>query len=149
MKLLSGLLLLVLLAGCEYLPFGQGPLEGQFVANPNDWTEVGKVEIIQLETNGADGPYSVNLWIANIEGTLHVFAGDNLSDWVANIQSDPNVRLGVKGSIYELMATRETSAEQFEKFAQEWKNKYGNRPRNENVDETYLYRLTPRSWSAG
>ena len=146
MKLLSGLLLLVLLAGCEYLPFGQGPLEGQVVANPNDWTEVGKVEIIQLETNGTDGPYSVNLWIANIEGTLHVFAGDNLSDWVANIQSDPNVRLGVNGSIYELMATRETSAE---KFGQEWKNKYGNRPRNENVDETYLYRLTPRSWSEG
>lgn len=136
--------MLLLLAGCEYLPFGQGPLEGQVVPNPADWAEVGSVDIIQFETNGVEGPYSVNLWIANVEGVLHVFAGDNETDWVINIRSDSNVRLGVNGSIYELKATRESDAEQFEKFAQQWEAKYGNRPRNENVDETYLYRLTVR-----
>lgn len=144
MKSLTSLLLLVVLAGCEYLPFGQGLLEGQVVALPENWGQVGQVDIIQLETNSADGPYSVNLWIANIEGTLHVFAGDNVAAWVEHIQADPNVRLGVDGSIYELMATQETDAAQFEKFAQAWEAKYGNRPRNENVDETYLYRLTAR-----
>lgn len=144
MKLLNGLLFVFFLAGCEYLPFGQGPLEGQVTAAPDEWSAVGKADIIQLETNSSEGPYTVNLWIADIEDTLHVFAGDNLAAWVENIQSDPNVRLGVQGDIYELRATRETNAAQFEKFAQAWEAKYGNRPRNENVDETYLYRLTTR-----
>ena len=144
MKLLTALLMLATLAGCEFLPFGQGELEGRVVANPDDWTEVGQVEIIQFETSGDDGPYSVNLWIADVDGVLHVFAGDNLSAWVKNMQLDPNVRLGVQGSIYELRGTREQDPEQFEKFARAWESKYGNRPRNEKVNETYLYRLTPR-----
>lgn len=144
MKLLLSFLLVITAAGCEYLPFGQGPLQGQVVPGPDDWSEVGEIDIIQFETNGPEGPYSVNLWIANVDGGLHVFAGDNETDWVLNIRSDENVRLGANGSIYELKATRVTDADQFEKFAQEWEAKYGNRPRNENVDETYLYRLTAR-----
>ena len=143
-KQVFAIALLVLAAGCEYIPFSWGELEGKQSSPLANWREVADVSIVQLETLREGKPYSVNLWIANIEGTLHVFAGDNVAAWVENIQTDPNVRLGVNGSIYELTAAQETDATQFEKFAQEWEAKYGNRPRNENVDETYLYRLTAR-----
>ena len=34
--------------------------------------------------------------------------------------------------------------ELLERFAEVYEGKYGNRPRNENVSEVYLYRLTGR-----
>ena len=73
-----------------------------------------------------------------------MFAGDNLATWVENIAKNPMVRLGAEERIYELKADRVTDPDVFEEFAQAWEAKYGNRPRNENVDETYLYRLTAR-----
>ena len=62
--------------GCsEALPIAGGALEGQVTAIPGAWGPVARDEIIQLETNGPDGPYSVNLWTVAIDGDLHVFAG--------------------------------------------------------------------------
>ena len=74
-----------------------------------------------------------------------MFAGDNYTTWIENIDANPDVRLGVAGKIYELTASRVTDPDVFEKFAQAWEAKYGNRPRNENVSETYLIRLVPRT----
>lgn len=140
---LVGMLMLVI-SGCEYIPIAGGALDGETALVPDDWTAVAPVEIIQLETRGDDGPYSVNLWVVEVGGTLHVFAGDNRSAWVVNIEHDPRVRLGVDGSIYELKAERVRSPEAFSAFAAAWEGKYGNRPRNEDVGQTYLYRLLPR-----
>lgn len=140
------LLLLGLLSGCaEYLPFGSGALEGESTPLPADLSVIDQAEIIQFETLQPDGSaYSVNLWIVAIDGYLHVFAGDNRTTWVENIENNVNVRLGVEGRIYELTAARITDAGTFETFARAWESKYGNRPRNENVDETYLFRLSRR-----
>ena len=131
----------ILFVGCaEYLPFAAGALKDTVTPTPASWDEVAAASIIQLESNPSD-PYSVNLWVVEIQGDLFVFAGDNLSQWVENIQTDRNVRVAAHGKIYELSATRVTDPTLFELFAEAWKDKYGNRPRNENVDETYLYRL--------
>ena len=138
-------LLSALLFGCsERLPLASGALEGRLAPNPTSWAQVAQDDIIQLETSGVEGPYSVNLWTVAIDGDLHVFAGDNYANWVENIDADPRVRLQSEGEVFELIATRVTRAAHFERFALAWEAKYGNRPRNENVDETYLYQLTPR-----
>ncbi len=132
-------------AGCaDYLPTASGALTGPLASAPASWTKVAKQEIIQLETQPED-PYSVNLWIIGQDELLYVFAGDNYATWIEHIDANPNVRVKMGGSIYLLRASRVTAAEEFERFAQAWEQKYGNRPRNENVDETYLMRLTPRA----
>ena len=137
----ASLLCTLLLTSCtEYLPISSGALSGTATEAPAQWTDVAPVEIIQLETGGDDA-YSVNLWVVELAGDLHVFAGDNRATWVENIEANANVRLRANELIYALRATRVTDAATFEVFAQAWEAKYGNRPRNENVDETYLFRL--------
>ena len=132
------------LGGCaEYLPFSGGGLEGSVAANPASFEEIGRQKIVQLETNPTE-PYSVNLWVIGNQDSLYIFAGDSETTWVRHIAVDPNVRLKIGESIYELAATRVTDAEEFEQFAQAWESKYGNRPRNENVEETWLLRLAAR-----
>jgi len=131
------------LAGCaEQIPLASGALTGAVKPMPSSWDAVVADEIIQLETQG-DSPYSVNLWTVLVDGDLHVFAGDNYATWVEHIENDPAVRLQSEGSIYLFQAERVTQAAVFERFAQAWESKYGNRPRNENVEETYLFRLKP------
>ena len=131
--------------GCaEYLPISGGQIEGVVTPAPQQWGAVAEDKIIQLETN-AGKAYSVNLWVVEVSGSLHVFAGDKRANWVEDIEQNPNVRLRAETSIFELEAVRVNDAQEFELFAQAWEAKYGNRPRTDNVDETYLYRLRPRS----
>jgi hypothetical protein len=139
-----GLISILFMSACsEYIPTSFGALEGINTATPAQWTQVATTEIIQLETN-VDAPYSVNLWIVEVNGELLIFAGDNRTNWVENIEQNADVRLRADGLIYELRATRITNATTFETFAKAWEAKYGNRPRNDNVDETYLFKLTSR-----
>tara|TARA_A100001388_G_scaffold69749_1_gene49391 strand:- start:4734 stop:5273 length:540 start_codon:yes stop_codon:yes gene_type:complete len=131
--------------GCsEALPIAGGALEGQVTAIPGAWGPVARDEIIQLETNGPDGPYSVNLWTVEIDGNLHVFAGDNYATWVEHIESNDAVRLQSEGAVFELRAERIRAPQHFERFAEAWEQKYGRRPMNESVEETYLFHLTAR-----
>jgi len=145
-KYLTGIILLgvmTVVTACNYIPFSGGTLTGKITAPPNDWTQVAQVEIVQLETQPAD-PYSVNLWVIGAGPKLYVFAGDNRSAWIEHIEVDPSVRLQIGEAIYLLTAQRVSDATEFEAFAQAWDIKYGNRPGNENVAETYLMRLTPQ-----
>ncbi|MEM7097318.1 MAG: hypothetical protein AAF541_03590 [Pseudomonadota bacterium] len=135
----------LLTSGCSsgWLPFSSGQLEGVPTQAPADWTEVAAKEIIQLETN-VDEPYSVNLWVIGEPTHLYVFAGASRAAWIEHIDKNPNIRMKIEDAIYDLVAERVTDAAEFERFAQSWEAKYGRRPRNENVDETYLMRLTAR-----
>ena len=110
---------------------------------PADWSTIADAEVIQLETN-PDEPYSVNLWVIEMDGSLYVHAGANRATWVEHIESSPQVRLASDGKIYELYASRVTSADEFTRFSEIYKGKYGNYPRNLNIDEVYVFRLTPR-----
>ena len=57
------------------------------------------------------------------------------------MEADPRVRLKVDDAIYELVASKVETQEEFDRFAEVYDAKYGLRPRNENVAEVYLYRL--------
>ena len=98
---------------------------------------------MQLETR-PDDPYSVNIWVIALGDHLYVHAGDNRSRWVENMEADPNVRLRVDDSLYDLVAARVTSQEEFDRFGDAYERKYGRRPGNENVAEAYLFRLAAR-----
>ena len=143
MRSLFYLFLVFLFVGCHYLPFSSGKLSGKVAPFPEDWETIIEAQIIQLETNPSD-PYSVNLWIVNIENRPYVYAGDNYATWAKNIDSDSRVVLKSGNNVYKLNAKRVLDGEFFEKFASAWEEKYGNRPSNENYEETYLFRLSKR-----
>jgi len=126
---------------CVLLP--GGALEGPTVATPDGWSFTDAVDTVQLETRPAD-PYSVNIWVIALGGDLYVHAGANRSTWVEHMEADPNVRLRVDDSIYELAASRVDDQGEFDRFSDAYEQKYGRRPRNENVGEAYLFRLSPR-----
>jgi hypothetical protein len=143
MKKVSVLILIVLSTACEYLPFNGGKLEGISSPAPENWAKPLQREIIQLETSPSD-PYSVNLWIVNIDNSPYVYAGENFSRWAKNIIKDKRVVLKAQDKLYKLEATRLINHQLFEKFASAWEAKYGNRPMNENPEETYLFKLSRR-----
>lgn len=120
-----------------------GALDGQTAPAPEDWSFTDSVSTVQLETRPAD-PYSVNIWAVGMGPSIYVHAGANRSTWVEHLEADPNVRLRVNDSIYELVATRVDAQEEFDRFSAAYDGKYGRRPRNEKVAEAYLFRLAPR-----
>jgi hypothetical protein len=120
-----------------------GALEGPVEPPPADWSFSDGVDTVQLETRPSE-PYSVNIWMIAIEGAAFVHAGANRSEWVEHIEADPRVRLRVDGPVYELAASRVTAQDEFDRFSDAYERKYDRRPRNENVAEAYLFRLTPR-----
>ncbi len=86
----------------------------------------------------------MNIWVIAMGENLYVHAGANRSEWVEHIEADPNVRLRVNDSIYELAASRVGAQDEFDRFSAAYEKKYGRRPRNENVGEAYLFRLAAR-----
>ena len=133
------------LAGCggPFVLLPGGALDGTVEPTPNDWAFTDEVDTIQLETLPAD-PYSVNIWVIALDGHLYVHAGANRATWIENMEADPDVRLQVEDSIYELASARVETQEEFDRFSDAYEKKYGRRPRNENVGEAYLFRLGPR-----
>jgi len=132
------------LAGCgPFVLFPGGALEGSAAEAPESWAFTDDVSTIQLETNPVD-PYSVNIWVVALDGSLYVHAGDNRAQWIENMEADPDVRLQVEDSIYDLRAARVASQDEFDRFADAYEKKYGRRPGNENATEAYLFRLSAR-----
>jgi len=139
------LLLTASCAGCggPFVLFPGGALEGPTVATPDGWSFTDDVDTVQLETR-PDDPYSVNIWVIAIDEHLYVHAGANRATWVENMEADPNVRVRVNDSIYELAASRVDSQEEFDRFSDAYEKKYGRRPGNESATEAYLFRLRAR-----
>ena len=98
------------------------------------------METCQLETRPQD-PYSVNIWAVGIGPHLYIHAGANRSSWVEHMESNPEVRVRVEGTLYELRASRVEGQGEFDRFSDAYEEKYGTRPRNENAAEAYLFRL--------
>jgi hypothetical protein len=145
LSLFFSLILATSIAGCSgpFLLMPGGALDGPTAEVPNDWSIADAVETVQLETRPAD-PYSVNIWVIGLGENLYVHAGASRSTWVENMEADPNVRLRVGESIYELAAARVESQDEFDRFSDAYERKYGSRPRNESVTEAYLFRLGAR-----
>ena len=143
--LLSVLVSTMSVAACggPFVLLPGGALDGSPAAAPESWAFTDEVDTIQFETNPAD-PYSVNIWVIALGENLYVHAGASRATWVENMESDPNVRLQVGESIYELAAARVDGQEEFNLFSDAYEKKYSRRPRNENVSEVYLFRLVAR-----
>ena len=143
--LLVTLVLAAFAAGCNgpFVLLPGGVLEGSTVPIPDSWSFTDGVDTVQLETRPGD-PYSVNVWVIALGENLYVHAGDNRSTWVENMETDPSVRLRIDASIYELLAARVEDQEEFDRFSDAYERKYGRRPRNENIAEVYLFRLSAR-----
>lgn len=142
---LLGVVALCLLSACSQplLMLPGGELEGRVTPPPSDWSALAPIKTIQIETQPTE-PYSVNLWIVALDNAPYIHAGANRATWVEHLEADPRLRLRVGENLYELRGTRVTDAAEFARFANAYETKYDRRPRNENVDEVYLYRLTVR-----
>ena len=139
------LLFVAPLAGCggPFVLLPGGELSGTVTAAPADWSLLAEVGTVQLETAPGD-PYSVNIWAIGMGPAVYVHAGANRSTWVEHMEADPRVRMRVGDALYELAAERVTEQPEFDRFAGAYDDKYGRRPRNEDVGEAYLFRLSPR-----
>lgn len=137
--------LAALCAGCggPFLLLPGGALDGSTAPTPESWAFTDAVKTVQLETRPAD-PYSVNIWVIALDEQLYIHAGAHRATWVENLEEDPQVRLRVEDSIYELGAARVAEQAEFDRFSDAYDRKYGRRPRNGDVTEAYLFRLTPR-----
>jgi hypothetical protein len=135
---------LLLLAGCgPFLIFPGGKLDGATAPVPSDWSPTAEVGTIQLETRPGD-PYSVNIWAVGVGPVLYVHAGANRANWVEHMEADADVRVRIESMLYELRASRVEDQAEFNRFSDAYEEKYGSRPRNENVKEAYLFRLEAR-----
>ncbi len=145
-KILIVVAVLLALGGAYFaqMMLPRGALEGVQTEVPSEWSGVNVPDVVELETNPTD-PYSVKIWVVPVGDRMYVHAGDNYNQWVQNIEKDPSVRLLVEDQLYTLHAGRVTSAEEFAGFAQVYELRYDRRPRNENVDEVYLFRMTAGS----
>ena len=145
MRLFTLLLLVLAAAACNG-PFGLlpgGALDGAVRAAPDDWSFAGDRGTCQLETRPGD-PYSVNIAYTILDGRLYVNAGDTETRWVKNMSADPEVRLRVDGTLYELRADRVTQAAEIEAFAEAWTGQSMFRRDPSEMDEVWIYRLVAR-----
>jgi len=126
-----------------FLILSGGELDGTVTPVPANWSFTDSIDTVQFETR-PDDPYSVNIWMIALPEGAYVHAGANRATWVENIEADPSVRLRVGENIYLLKADRVTDGDEFARFSDAYEKKYDRRPRNENVAEAYLFRLTAR-----
>ncbi len=139
------LFVLTILIGCSgpFLLLPGGKLEGPVAEAPDDWAFTDEVSTVQVETRPED-PYSINIWAVALGDSLYLHAGGHRTAWVENLESDPRARVAIEGTLYEVTATRVEDPAEFARFAEAYARKYGHRPRNENIDEIFVYRLGAR-----
>jgi hypothetical protein len=135
----------LLAAGCggPFLLLPGGKLDGAASDPPDSWSFLDEIDTVQLETRPSD-PYSVNIWVTRVDESIYLHAGADPGSWVEHIEANPNVRLGVEGAVYDLTAARVDTQDEFDRFAEAYDEKFGLRPRNEDVTEAYLFRLAAR-----
>ncbi len=129
--------------GGPFLLLPGGELDGPVASVPADWVFTDEISTIEIETNPSD-PYSVNIWAVGLDDSLYLHAGDNRTSWIEHLEADPRLRARIEDQIYELSAVRVTGETEFARFADAYEEKFGLRPRNENLAEIYVIRLEAR-----
>lgn len=145
LRMLTVLSALVLF-GCEPMgPLPGGPLSGEVQPAPDDWSALGGVEIVQLETR-PDDPYSINIWGVGLGKHYYIASGGGgESKWVGYIQANPNVRLRIDDSIFELNAVRVTDEAELSRTTKQFYKKYDMESQgDEAAAEAWLFRLARR-----
>ncbi len=126
-------------------PLPGGKLRGEAASEvPADWAFADAVKNVQLETRPS-APYSVNVWGAGIGKFFHLASGEGgESAWAQHILADPEVRLRVGDTIYELRAVRVEDDAERERFLAALKRKYDWEPESGAPEQAWLFRLEPR-----
>jgi hypothetical protein len=126
-------------------PLPGGSLSGEVATDlPTDWSFTNEEMTVQLETRPS-APYSVNLWGVSLGDRFYLASGrGGEATWVEHIAEDPNVRLRVGGTIYELRAVRVSNETHGERFLAALTRKYDWEPSGRESDEAWLFRLDPR-----
>ncbi len=79
-------------------------------------------------------PHSVTAWCVTVENDLYVSADyADRKSWVANVARNPNVRLKIKGKVYEQKLVPVTDQETIDSIDSGWARKY--EYEEEEVDE--------------
>ena len=146
-RLCTGFLLILFsasLSGCAepFIVLAGGELSGEVVDPPIDWYEFDE-EIIQLETQ-PDDPYSINIWMVAVGPDLYVATGDDPTNWSEHIDRNPDVRVRIRGTIYELEATRVEDREEKLRIGMEYVRKYDVDEDDNWVQNGQLFRLDRR-----
>jgi hypothetical protein len=130
-------------------PIPGGALRGPVHSGPvADWSFADATETIQLEARPSS-PYSVNVWCGAVDGKLYVPTSlilgpddPNERSWVRYVADDPNVRLRIDDTLYELRATR-VEGDELEAARTHLLAKY-----EEDIDahstKAWIFRMDPR-----
>jgi len=102
------------------------------------------IETVQLETR-PDDPYSVNIWGVGIGDDFYIAAGDASSAWVRGIAEDPDVRLKIGDSIFELHAVRTDGEAEIDAYLAAVKKKYDFEPEPDQRTDAVIFRLEARA----
>ena len=132
-----------------------GPLAGRRLGGPvhqggaPDWNAVADVETIQIETR-PDDPYSVNVWCAVTDEKLYIPSSlilgpddPNERTWVQNIEADPDVRVRIDGTVYELLGVRVEDPAEIETAREALLAKYSEEA-TDHSGKAWIYRMEPR-----
>jgi hypothetical protein len=133
------------LSGCAepFIVMAGGELGGEVIDPPADWSAFNEEEIIQLETRPED-PYSVNIWMIARGPDLYVATGDDPTRWSRMLDENPDVRVRIRGQIYELEAYRVEDLEEKTAIGAEYVRKYDVDDDDNWVQEGQLFRLDRR-----
>ena len=133
------------LAGCAepFIVLAGDELSGEVTDPPADWSALEAEEIIQLETQ-PDDPYSVNIWMVAQGPDLYVATGDDPTNWTRHIDENPDVRVRIRGLIYELEAVRVGDQEEKRRIGMAYVSKYDVDDDDNWVRDGQLFRLDRR-----
>jgi hypothetical protein len=98
---------IALIAGCSIDPSDERPglgLSGEVHPQAvEDWSFTEDSGEIFIETATSYWlPHSVTVWCVTVGNDLYISADDaDEKSWVANLERNPNVRLKIKGKVYE------------------------------------------------
>ena len=144
MRAFVSIVVIVALTGCDPMgPLPGGALAGEVNTLPDDWAMVEEIETVQLETN-PDDPYSVNLWVVNLDSGLYIAAGGGETRWSKQISIDPKVRLRINHKIYELRASSVDNNEELEEVRRAYLDKYAMESDSAQFNDSRVFRLDQR-----
>ena len=119
-----------------------GKLAGDTLAAPVAWTDV--PETIQVETRPSD-PYSINIWGVGIEQNLYIATGPDGTTWSVFIEDNPDVRVRMGNSVYELLAMSVTDSTERSVVTSAYVDKYDLDREDNWVKTGLIFRLDRRT----